>query len=165
MSFLSHLTLQNNAKCVFEKLISIEIEFKNFFILKNYYIKWGKEDWNLGSLIIKEIKPMLIGQECIDPLWWINQLMHKSKYVTNQLMHGSKYVTNHQLEKDVGCKVLIFINKMKITKLVGYKTLWRTNAAASWRERWTRENCLRSQYTCDKPLHQVALTCIFCDGP
>ena len=32
--------------------------------------------------------------------------MHDSQYVTNQSMHGSKYVTNHQLEKDVGCKVL-----------------------------------------------------------
>ena len=29
-----------------------------------------------------------------------------SQYVTNQSMHKSKYMTNHQLEKDVGCKVL-----------------------------------------------------------
>ena len=50
-------------------------------------------------------------------------------------MHGSKYVTNYQLEKDVGYKVLQFINTMKITKLLGYKTLWHTNAAASLRER------------------------------
>ena len=57
--------------------------------------------------------------------------MHGSQYVTNQLMHGSKYVTNHQLEKDVGCKVLQFINTMKITKLLGYKTLWHINAIAS----------------------------------
>ena len=64
--------------------------------------------------------------------------MHGSQYVTNQSMHGSKYVTNHQLEKDVGCKVLQFINMMKITKLLGYKTLQRTNAAASSRERWIR---------------------------
>ena len=35
--------------------------------------------------------------------------MHDSQYVTNQSMHGSKYVTNHELEKDVGCKVLQFI--------------------------------------------------------
>ena len=57
--------------------------------------------------------------------------MHNSQYVTKQLMHGSKYVTNHQLEKDVGYKVLQFINTMKITKLLGYKTLWRTKATAS----------------------------------
>ena len=57
--------------------------------------------------------------------------MHGFQYVTNQLMHGSKYVTNYQLEKDVGCKVLQFINTLKITKLLGYKTLWHTNTAAS----------------------------------
>ena len=49
--------------------------------------------------------------------------MHGSQYVTNQLIHGSKYVTNHQLEKDLGYKVLQFINPMKIMKLLGYKTL------------------------------------------
>ena len=64
--------------------------------------------------------------------------MHNFQYVTNQSMHGSKYMTNHQLEKDVGCKVLQFINMMKITKLLGYKILRHTNATASWRERWTR---------------------------
>ena len=64
--------------------------------------------------------------------------MHDSQYMTNQSMHGSKHVTNHQLEKDVGCKVLQFINIMKITKLLGYKTLRRINAATSTRERWTR---------------------------
>ena len=44
--------------------------------------------------------------------------MHGSQYVTNQSMHGSKYMTNHQLEKDVGYKVLQFISTMKITKLL-----------------------------------------------
>ena len=61
--------------------------------------------------------------------------MHTSQYVTNLSMHRSKYMTNHQLGKDVGCKVLQFINTMKITKILGYKTLRRTNAAASSRER------------------------------
>ena len=42
------------------------------------------------------------------------------------MMHKSKYVTNDKLEKDVGCKVLQLINTMKITKLLGYKTLQRT---------------------------------------
>ena len=57
--------------------------------------------------------------------------MHGSQYVTNQLMHGSKYDTNYQLEKDVGCKVLQFINMMKIIKLLDYKTLQHTNATVS----------------------------------
>ena len=51
--------------------------------------------------------------------------------MTNQLMHESKYVTNHQLKKDVSYKVLQFINTMKITKFLGYKTLRYTNIAAS----------------------------------
>ena len=41
---------------------------------------------------------------------------------------------NHQLEKDVGCKVLQFINMMKIMKLLGHKALWCTNIVASSRE-------------------------------
>ena len=64
--------------------------------------------------------------------------MHGSQYVTNQSMHRFKYVTNHQLEKNVDCKVFQFINMMKITKLLGYKILRYTNAAASSREEWTR---------------------------
>ena len=55
--------------------------------------------------------------------------------MTNQSMHRSKYMTNHQLEKDVGCKVLQFFNTIKIMNLFGYKTLQRTNAATSPRER------------------------------
>ena len=62
-------------------------------------------------------------------------LMLGSQYVTNQSMHESKYVINHQLEKDVGCKVLQFINTMKIMKLLDYKTLRHTNTTASSRKR------------------------------
>ena len=54
-------------------------------------------------------------------LFYSNNLsfsMHVSQYVTNQLMHRFKYMTNHQLEKNVGCKVLQFINTMKIMKLL-----------------------------------------------
>ena len=61
--------------------------------------------------------------------------MHGSQYMINQSMHGSKYVTNYQLEKDVDCKVLQFINTMKITKLLDYRTQQRTNTAAFSRER------------------------------
>ena len=86
-----------------------------------------------------------------------------STWVTNCVDPNTRL--DHQLEKDVGCKVLQFISTMKITKLLGYKTLRHTNAATSWKERWTRANCLRSQYVCEKPLHQVALTCISCDDP
>ena len=46
--------------------------------------------------------------------------MHGFQYVTNQSIYGSKYMTNHQLEKDVSCKVLQFIDTIMITKLLGY---------------------------------------------
>ena len=48
---------------------------------------------------------------------------------------------------------------------LGYKTLWCTNIATSWKERWTRACVFGSQYACEKPLHQVAFTCINCDDP
>ena len=67
--------------------------------------------------------------ECTTPNTWL----------TNRCTNPSMWLT-HQLEKDVGCKVLQFINTMKITKLLGYKTLQRINVAASSRERWTGAN-------------------------
>ena len=42
---------------------------------------------------------------------------------------------NHQLEKDIDCKVLQFIQTMKIMKLLGHKTLRCTNTATSSRTR------------------------------
>ena len=53
--------------------------------------------------------------------------IHGSLYVTNQSMHRFKYMTNHQLEKDVGYKVLQFINMIRsrnslITKPYGIQT-------------------------------------------
>ena len=84
-----------------------------------------------------------------------------SQYVTNQSMHRSKYVTNHQLEKDVGYKVLQFIHTMNIKKLLSYKILRRTNATASSRERWTRVNCFRSQYACNNLMMALKIILIY----
>ena len=56
-----------------------------------------------------------------------------SMWLTNRCMDPSTWLT-HQLEKDVSCKVFQFIHTMKTTKLLGYKTLRRTNAAASSRK-------------------------------
>ena len=69
------------------------------------------------------------------------QCMTPSTWLTNQCADLSTRLT-HQLEKDVSCKVIQFINMMKITKLLCSKTLWCTNTAASWRGRWTKTNCL-----------------------
>ena len=71
----------------------------------------------------------------------------------------------HQLEKDIGCKVLQFIHTMKIKKLIGYKTLRHTNATASSRERWIRANCLWLQFEWIITLHQVASSCVTLNGP
>ena len=65
------------------------------------------------------------------------QCMAPSMWLTYRCTDPSTWLT-HQLEKHVGYKVLQFIHITKIKKLLGYKTLWRTNAAASSRERWTR---------------------------
>lgn len=47
---------------------------------------------------------------------------------------------DHQLKKDVGCKVLQFIQIMKIKKLFGHKTINCTSTTTFSRERWTRAN-------------------------
>ena len=63
--------------------------------------------------------------------------MAPSTWLTNQCTDLSTWLT-HQPEKDVSCKVLQFIQMMKIKKLLVHKTLRCTNATASSRERWTR---------------------------
>ena len=70
----------------------------------------------------------------------------------------------NQLEKDVGCKVLQFINTMKIKKLLGYKTQRYTNAIAS-SEKDELGHMSPVTISCEKPLHQVSHTLIFYDGP
>ena len=90
--------------------------------------------------------------------FWI----YGSQYMINQSMHRSKYMTNHQLEKDIGCKVIQFINTMKTTKLLGYKTLRRTKTVASSRERWTRENLSPVTICLNKTF---VSSFIKCDGP
>ena len=91
--------------------------------------------------------------QCSDNLSF--QYMAQSTWLTNQCTDPSTWLS-HQLEKDVGCKVFLFIHTMKIKKLLGHKTLRRTNATASSRKRWIRANCLRPQYAWIKPLNSLA---------
>ena len=79
----------------------------------------------------------LLALFCSDNLFF--QYTAPNTWLTNRCANLSMQL-NHQLEKDVGYKVLQFINTMKIMKLLGYKTLRCTNTAASSRERWTRAN-------------------------
>ena len=54
------------------------------------------------------------------------------------MMHGSKYVIDTSNLKKMLAAKFCSSSTMKIRKLFGYKTLWRTNTAASSRERRTR---------------------------
>ena len=66
--------------------------------------------------------------------------MHGSQYVTNQSMRRSSTRLTHQLEKECWLQSFSVHHMMKITKLLSHKTQWRTNAAASLKEKWIREN-------------------------
>ena len=77
-----------------------------------------------------------------------------STWLTNWCTDPSTWLTC-QLEKDVGYKVLQFIQTMKIKKLFGHKTQWCIDAVPSSRERWTRANCSQSQYACNNKCNNL----------
>ena len=60
-------------------------------------------------------------------------LLHGSQYVTNQRCMAPNTWLIHQLEEDVGCKVLHFINNEN-QEALGYKTLRHKDGVASFRE-------------------------------
>ena len=62
-----------------------------------------------------------------------------STWLTNRCANPSTRL-DHQLEKDVGCKILQFIQTMMIMKLLGHKTLQCTNTTFSSRKRRIRAN-------------------------
>ena len=62
-----------------------------------------------------------------------------STWLTNRCADHNTWL-DHQLEKDVGCKVLQFIQMVKIKKLFDHKILRCTNTTAYSRERRTRAN-------------------------
>ena len=60
-------------------------------------------------------------------------LLHGSQYMTNQWCTTPNMWQTHQLEEDVGCKVLHFINNEDQEALY-YKTLRHKNAVAFLRK-------------------------------
>ena len=64
---------------------------------------------------------------------WTPPFLHRSHYVSNQRCTAPSTWLTHQLEEDVGCKILHFINN-EDQKTFGYKTLRRKDAVASLRE-------------------------------
>ena len=64
---------------------------------------------------------------------WTPPFLHGSQHVTNQWCTTPNTWLTHQLKEDVGCKVFHFINN-EDQEALGYKTLRRKNAVASFRE-------------------------------
>ena len=62
-----------------------------------------------------------------------------STWLTNRYADPNTWL-NHQLWEGCWLQISSVHHAMKITKLLGYKTLQCTNTAASSRERWTRAN-------------------------
>ena len=64
---------------------------------------------------------------------WTSPFLDGSQYVTNQWCTAPSTWLTHQLEEDVSCKVLHFINNENQEALC-YKTLRHKDAVASFRE-------------------------------
>ena len=64
---------------------------------------------------------------------WMPPFLHESQYITNQRCTAPSTRLTHQLEEDIGCKVLHFINNEN-QETLDYKTLRRKDAVASFRE-------------------------------
>ena len=64
---------------------------------------------------------------------WTPPFLYESQYVTNQWCTAPSTWLTHQLEEDVGCKVLHFINN-EDQEVLGYKTLRHKDIVASFRE-------------------------------
>ena len=92
------------------------------------------------------------------------QCTTSSMWLTNRCTDPNTWLT-HQLEKNVGCKVFQFIHTIKIKKLLGYKTLWRTNATASSRERWIRANSIFGHNLHKQDFTSHLRNCATFDGP
>ena len=85
--------------------------------------------------------------QCTTPNTWL----------TNKCADPSTWLI-HQLEKNFDCKVLQFIQTMKIKKFLDHKILRCTNTTASSRERWTRANSI-----CSHNLHEQDFALHLCN--
>ena len=83
--------------------------------------------------------------------------MYRSKYVTNQSMYGSQYVTNTPTCERCWLQSSLVHLHDEDQEAYWLQNSRHTTVVASSRERWTRANCLMSQYAWIKPLHQVEM--------
>ena len=118
-----------------------------------------------GEFKVTTLENTLLSQQMVTSKWISVTISHfqctvPSTWLTNRCMDPSTWLT-HQLKKDVGCKVLQFINTMKIMKFLDYKTLWHINAIASSRERWIRAYISGHNML----VKNFCIKSISCDGP
>ena len=64
---------------------------------------------------------------------WMPHFLHESQYITNQRCTAPSTRLTHQLEEDIGCKVLHFINN-EDQEALGYKTLTQRRSSFFLRE-------------------------------
>ena len=79
---------------------------------------------------------------CADPSTWFQSPTRKGYWLQSSSVH----------------------HMMKIEKLLGYKTLWCINTAASSQERWTRANSVSDHNLLEQTLLNTCATCVIFDG-
>ena len=90
----------------------------HYYRNKQLQVKWISVPYT--NLQLNPYPNTQLDLQCSDNLSF--QCTTPSMWLTNRCTDPSTWLT-HQLEKDVGCEVLQFIQMMKIKKLIGYKTL------------------------------------------
>ena len=95
--------------------------------------------------------------QCTAPSTWLTNCTDPSTRIDPSTR------LDQQLKKDVGCKVLQFIQMMKIKKMLGYKILRCTNTATSSQEWWTRANSVSGHNLLEQTLLNTCETCVTFD--
>ena len=125
----------------------LQVNESQYLILINSWTFTPIPNWTCSVVTISHF-------QCTAPRTWLTKSMR-----------GSQYAAYSPTWKRCWLQSSSVHHTMKITKLLGYKTLRCKNTTISWIERWTRAYVSGSQYACEKLLHKVAHTCISCDGP
>ena len=80
-----------------------------------------------------QYKPSTASEPLNSSIYERHPFLHRSQYVTNQWCTAPSTWLIHQLEEDVGCKILHYINN-EDQEAFGYKILRRKDVVASFRE-------------------------------
>ena len=108
---------------------------KQFTIVKRSF-RYNTKPLSLDSTIpVDELRAEIFYRFKTSELFniWTPPFLRGSQYVTNQWCTAPSTWLTHQLEEDVGCKVLHFINN-EDQEVLGYKTLRHKDIVASFRD-------------------------------